>query len=261
MVEDRDKQLLSGHIMNQITDTSQQNSINSHLRSTNKSRTLEKLLAQIDAWMVDEEVCHHFSIQAEGKEIYPFGIINRPFFHLDQAERKLESLKSENPEVDYYITAGAFDTSFLNFEDENVPMWERVWLNHHEFRLTNLRIKKMSQKQLVELVPNYEEMMVWQDKLNTADSCHYYYAQAIDATGECIPMSSQFYFDLRDAISARIHFQKTTPNRQVEILSAVMSTASLMALDGRTSDCFQNLIDDHKERLAALNEKGVNKNA
>ena len=98
--------------MNQITDTSQQNSINSHLRSTNKSRTLEKLLAQIDAWMVDEEVCHHFSIQAEGKEIYPFGIINRPFFHLDQAERKLESLKSENPEVDYYITAGAFDTSF-----------------------------------------------------------------------------------------------------------------------------------------------------
>ncbi|MEZ7222590.1 hypothetical protein ACBA69_06305 [Acinetobacter baumannii] len=74
-------------------------------------------------------------------------------------------------------------------------------------------------------------------------------------------MSSQFYFDLRDAISARIHFQKTMPNRQVEILSAVMPTASLMAIDGRTSDCFQNLIDDHKERLAALNEKGVNKNA
>lgn len=247
--------------MNQITDTSQQNSINSHLRSSNKAKTPEKMLAQIEAWLLDEDSCHYFSIQIQGQEVYPFGVINRPFFHLDQAERKLEDLKSKNPKVCYYISYGAFDNSILDFEDENVPMWERVWLNQHKFRLTNLRIKKMSQKQLVELVPNYEEMMVWQDKLNTADSCHYYYAQAIDATGECIPMSSQFYFDLRDAISARIHFQKTMPNRQVEILSAVMPTASLMAIDGRTSDCFQNLIDDHKERLAALNEKGVNKNA
>ncbi len=256
MVEDRDKQLLSGHIMNQITDTSQQNSINSHLRSTNKSRTLEKLLAQIDAWMVDEEVCHHFSIQAEGKEIYPFGIINRPFFHLDQAERKLESLKSENPEVDYYITAGAFDTSFLNFEDENVPMWERVWLNQHEFRLTNLRIKKMSQKQLVELVPNYEEMMVWQETQNTESACHYYMATALDESDQGISMSSEWFIDLLDAISAKQYFSKTCPGRKVEIRSGVVSTEDLMALDGRTSDCYQALIDAHKERLASLKNKG-----
>lgn len=256
MVEDRDKQLLSGHIMNQITDTSQQNSINSHLRSTNKSRTLEKLLAQIDAWMVDEEVCHHFSIQAEGKEIYPFGIINRPFFHLDQAERKLESLKSENPEVDYYITAGAFDTSFLNFEDKNVPMWERVWLNQHEFRLTNLRIKKMSQKQLVELVPNYEEMMVWQETQNTESACHYYMATALDESDQGISMSSEWFIDLLDAISAKQYFSKTCPGRKVEIRSGVVSTEDLMALDGRTSDCYQALIDAHKERLASLKNKG-----
>ncbi|EOH6306172.1 hypothetical protein ACMAV5_000285 [Acinetobacter baumannii] len=242
--------------MNQITDTSQQNSINSHLRSTNKSRTLEKLLAQIDAWMVDEEVCHHFSIQAEGKEIYPFGIINRPFFHLDQAERKLESLKSENPEVDYYITAGAFDTSFLNFEDKNVPMWERVWLNQHEFRLTNLRIKKMSQKQLVELVPNYEEMMVWQETQNTESACHYYMATALDESDQGISMSSEWFIDLLDAISAKQYFSKTCPGRKVEIRSGVVSTEDLMALDGRTSDCYQALIDAHKERLASLKNKG-----
>ncbi|HIC8879442.1 TPA: hypothetical protein ACW7YJ_001180 [Acinetobacter baumannii] len=242
--------------MNQITDTSQQNSINSHLRSTNKSRTLEKLLAQIDAWMVDEEVCHHFSIQAEGKEIYPFGIINRPFFHLDQAEIKLESLKSENPEVDYYITAGAFDTSFLNFEDENVPMWERVWLNQHEFRLTNLRIKKMSQKQLVELVPNYEEMMVWQETQNTESACHYCMATALDESDQGISMSSEWFIDLLDAISAKQYFSKTCPGRKVEIRSGVVSTEDLMALDGRTSDCYQALIDAHKERLASLKNKG-----
>ncbi|PRO13209.1 hypothetical protein B9W55_17510, partial [Acinetobacter baumannii] len=121
--------------MNQITDISQQ--VSPHLRSSNKNKTPEKLLAQLDAWMLDEGSCHHFSIQVEGKEIYPFGIINRPFFHLDQAEKQLEKLKSVNPEVDYYITAGAFATSALNFEDEEAPMWERVWLNFHEYRLIN----------------------------------------------------------------------------------------------------------------------------
>ncbi|QJF39942.1 hypothetical protein [Acinetobacter baumannii] len=242
--------------MNQITDTSQQNSINSHLRSTNKSRTLEKLLAQIDAWMVDEEVCHHFSIQAEGKEIYPFGIINRPFFHLDQAERKLESLKSENPEVDYYITAGAFDTSFLNFEDKNVPMWERVWLNQHEFRLIKLNVEKMAEEDLVKLIPNYKDILTWQAEQNTSQSCHYYFAQSFDDSENEIGTSSQFYFDLKDALIAKLYFEKTMPKRRFKINSGVMSTQGLMGLDGRTSEHFQELVDAHKERLASLKNKG-----
>lgn len=256
MVEDRDKQLLSGHIMNQITDTSQQNSINSHLRSTNKSRTLEKLLAQIDAWMVDEEVCHHFSIQAEGKEIYPFGIINRPFFHLDQAERKLESLKSENPEVDYYITAGAFDTSFLNFENENAPMWERVWLNQHEFRLIKLNVEKMAEEDLVKLIPNYKDVLTWQAEQNTSQGCHYYFAQSFDDSENEITTSSPFYFNLKDALIAKLYFEKTMPKRRFKIHSGVMSTQGLMKLDGRTSEHFQGLVDAHKECLASLKNKG-----
>ncbi|WP_227571735.1 hypothetical protein [Acinetobacter baumannii] len=146
--------------MNQITDISQQVGANSHLRSTNKNKPVEKLLSQLDAWMADESSCHYLSIQITGKEIYPFGIINRPFFHLDQAERKLESLKSSNPEVDYYITAGAFATSALNFEDEEAPMWERVWLNFHEYRLINLQVQKMSHEELVKLVPNYDETLL-----------------------------------------------------------------------------------------------------
>ncbi|EHU3266953.1 hypothetical protein AYA92_RS19370 [Acinetobacter baumannii] len=247
--------------MNQITDTSQQNSINSHLRSTNKSRTLEKLLAQIDAWMVDEEVCHHFSIQAEGKEIYPFGIINRPFFHLDQAERKLESLKSENPEVDYYITAGAFDTSFLNFEDENVPMWERAWLNHHVFRLIKLRVEKMDDAGLEKLIPNYKDVLAWQAEQNTSQSCHYYFATSFDDSENEITTSSAFYFNLKDALIAKLYFEKTMPKRRFKIHSGLMTTKGLMDLDGSTSEKFQALVDAHKERLAALNEKGVNKNA
>jgi len=247
--------------MNQITDTSQQNSINSHLRSTNKSKTLEKLLTQLDAWMVDEGSCHHFAIQVEGKEIYPFGIINRPFFHLDQAERKLESLKSENPEVDYYITAGAFDTSFLNFEDESAPMWERIWLNQHELRLIKLSVEKMEEVELEKLIPNYKDVLAWQQEQNVSHSCHYYFAQSFDDSENEISTSSQFYFNLKDALIAKLYFEKTMPKRRFKINSGVMTTKGLMKLNGRTSDHFQELVDAHKERLALLKNKGVTDNA
>ncbi|AXG84713.1 hypothetical protein ACN4J7_002198 [Acinetobacter baumannii] len=242
--------------MNQITDISQQVGANSHLRSTNKNKPAEKLLSQLDAWMADESSCHYLSIQITGKEIYPFGIINRPFFHLDQAERKLESLKSSNPEVDYYITAGAFATYALNFEDEEAPMWERVWLNFHEYRLINLQVQKMSHDELVKLVPNYNETLLWQETQNTESACHYYMATALDESDQGISMSSEWFIDLLDAISAKQYFSKTYPGRKVEIRSGVVSTEDLMALDGRTSDCYQALIDAHKERLASLKNKG-----
>lgn len=242
--------------MNQVTDISQPNGVNSHLRSTNKTKTLEKLLAQLDAWMLDEGSCHHFSIQVEGKEIYPFGIINRPFFHLDQAERKLESLKSENPEVDYYITAGAFATSALNFEDEEAPMWERVWLNQHEFRLIKLNVEKMTEEYLVKLIPNYKDVLTWQAEQNTSQSCHYYFAQSFDDSENEITTSSSFYFNLKDALIAKLYFEKTMPKRRFKIHSDLMTTQGLMQLDGRTSEHFQELVDAHKERLTLLKNKG-----
>ncbi|EMI9071925.1 TPA: hypothetical protein RP468_003769, partial [Acinetobacter baumannii] len=173
-----------------------------------------------------------------------------------QAERKLESLKSSNPEVDYYITAGAFATSVLNFEDEEAPMWERVWLNFHEYRLINLQVQKMSHEELVKLVPNYDETLLWQETQNTESACHYYMATALDESDQGISMSSEWFIDLLDAISAKQYFSKTCPGRKVEIRSGVVSTEDLMALDGRTSDCYQALIDAHKERLASLKNKG-----
>lgn len=145
--------------MNQITDISQQDCISPYLRSSNKNKTPEKMLAQINAWLLDEDFCHYFSIQIQGQEVYPFGVINRPFFHLDQAERKLESLKSANPKICYYMSYGAFAKSILDFENENAPMWERVWLNFHEYRLINLQVQKMSHEELVKLVPNYDETL------------------------------------------------------------------------------------------------------
>ncbi|MCJ9372872.1 hypothetical protein K5F82_19665, partial [Acinetobacter baumannii] len=108
----------------------------------------------------DEDFCHYFSIQIQGQEVYPFGVINRPFFHLDQAERKLESLKSANPKICYYMSYGAFAKSILDFE--NAPMWERVWLNQHEFRLIKLNVEKMAEEDLVKLIPNYKDVLIWQ---------------------------------------------------------------------------------------------------
>ncbi|MFW2023299.1 hypothetical protein [Acinetobacter baumannii] len=242
--------------MNQITDISQQVRANSHLRSANKNKPIEKLLSQLDAWMVDESSCHHFSIQITGKEIYPFGAIDRPFFHLDQAERKLEHLKSVNPEIDYYISAGAFSTSALNFEDENAPMWERVWLNQHELRLIKLRVEKMGEVELEKLIPNYKNVLIWQQEQNVSENCHYYFAQSFDDLEDEISTSSQFYFNLKDALIAKLYFEKTMPKRRFKIHSGVMSTQGLMKLDGRTSEHFQELVDAHKKRLASLKNKG-----
>ncbi|HFF8933793.1 hypothetical protein [Acinetobacter baumannii] len=242
--------------MNQITDISQQVRANSHLRSANKNKPIEKLLSQLDAWMVDESSCHHFSIQITGKEIYPFGAIDHPFFHLDQAERKLEHLKSVNPEIDYYISAGAFSTYALNFEDENAPMWERVWLNHHEFRLIKLRVEKMDDAGLEKLIPNYKDVLAWQAEQNTSQSCHYYFATSFDDSENEITTSSAFYFNLKDALIAKLYFEKTMPKRRFKIHSGLMTTKGLMDLDGRTSEHFQELVDAHKERLASLKNKG-----
>ncbi|MGU2619209.1 hypothetical protein ACVH7T_04590 [Acinetobacter baumannii] len=242
--------------MNQITDTSQQNSINSHLRSSNKAKTPEKMLAQIEAWLLDEDSCHYFSIQIQGQEVYPFGVINRPFFHLDQAERKLESLKSKNPKICYYISYGAFPKSILDFEDEGAPMWEHVWLNQHEFRLINLSVEKMTEDDLVKLIPNYKDVLIWQAEKNTSQSCHYYFAQSFDDSENEITTSSALYFNLKDALIAKLYFEKTMPKRRFRIHSGVMSTQGLMKLDGRTSERFQELVDAHKERLASLKNKG-----
>ncbi len=242
--------------MNQITDISQQDCINPYLRSSNKNKTPEKMLAQIDAWLLDEDFCHYFSIQIQGQEVYPFGVINRPFFHLDQAERKLESLKSKNPKICYYISCGAFPKSILDFEDEGAPMWERVWLNQHEFRLINLSVEKMTEDDLVKLIPNYKDVLIWQAEKNTSQSCHYYFAQSFDDSENEITTSSALYFNLKDALIAKLYFEKTMPKRRFRIHSGVMSTQGLMKLDGRTSERFQELVDAHKERLASLKNKG-----
>lgn len=242
--------------MNQITDISQQVGANSHLRSTNKNKPAEKLLSQLDAWMADESLCHYFSIQIQGQEVYPFGVINRPFFHLDKAEMKLESLKSKNPKICYYISCGAFAKSILDFENENAPMWERVWLNHHEFRLIKLSVEKMGEAELEKLIPNYKDVLIWQEAQNTSQNCHYYFAQSFDDSENEITTSSPFYFNLKDALIAKLYFEKTMPKRRFKIHSGVMSTQGLMKLDGRTSEHFQGLVDAHKERLASLKNKG-----
>lgn len=242
--------------MNQITDISQQDCINPYLRSSNKNKTPEKMLAQIDAWLLDEDFCHYFSIQIQGQEVYPFGVINRPFFYLDQAERELESLKSKNPKICYYISYGAFPKSILDFEDEGAPMWERVWLNQHEFRLISLSVEKMTEDDLVKLIPNYKDVLIWQAEKNTSQSCHYYFAQSFDDSENEITTSSAFYFNLKDALIAKLYFEKTMPKRRFRIHSGVMSTQGLMKLDGRTSERFQELVDAHKERLTLLKNKG-----
>ncbi len=114
----------------------------------------------------------------------------------------------------------------------------------------------MAEEDLVKLIPNYKDVLTWQAEQNTSQSCHYYFAQSFDDSENEIGTSSQFYFDLKDALIAKLYFEKTMPKRRFKINSGVMSTQGLMGLDGRTSEHFQELVDAHKERLASLKNKG-----
>ncbi|MFX8422055.1 hypothetical protein ABTL73_20325, partial [Acinetobacter baumannii] len=132
------------------------------------------------------------------------------------------------------------------------PMWERAWLNQHEFRLIKLNVEKMAEEDLVKLIPNYKDVLTWQAEQNTSQSCHYYFSQSFDDSENEITTSSPFYFNLKDALIAKLYFEKTMPKRRFKIHSGVMSTQGLMKLDGGTSEHSQGLVDAHKERLASL---------
>lgn len=231
------------------------NSIFSNIRSSNPSKNQERMKAQLAAWMDDENTCHYFAIQRADQVIHPSGRVGRPFYDLDQANRKLEELKTKHPDIDWYISYGAFDTDALNFDDQETPMWERIWLNKHEWRLTKLRVLKMSPEQLLEIQPNFNELIAWQEAFNVKGYCHYYFAKCIKEY-RYPGMTSQCFFDLRSAIAAKILFSKDMPDRDFQIFNQLMKTESLLEMDKKTEDTFQELIDAHKERLAQLD--GIN---
>ncbi|MCR4532489.1 hypothetical protein [Acinetobacter venetianus] len=228
------------------------NSIFLNVHSLNPSKPKEKIIAQLNAWMKDENTCHYFAIQIAGSEIHPFGIIDRPFYDIEKANLKLEDLKNKNPNADYYISYGAFDTDVLNFNNDDTPMWEKVWLNKHEYRLLSLKVKRMSRDELVKVLPNYDAIMNWQEAQNTKDLCHCYFATSFDDKERDIPTSSSFAFDLLDALIAKLYFEKTMPDRNFRIQCHVLSTAGMLSVDGKTADFFQDLIDAHKDRIAHL---------
>lgn len=231
------------------------NSIFSNIRSSNPSKTKEKMIAQLEAWMEDENTCHYFAIQRTDQPIFPFGRLGRPFYDLEQANRKLEAMKAKHPKVDLYICYGAFDTDALNFDSNDASMWERVWLNKHDWRITKLKVSKMNLDQLLEIQPNYNDLMAWQERVNVKHHCHYYVAKCI-REDRYPGMSSQCFFNLKDAIAAKILFQKDMPDRNFQVLNHLMTTKCLLEMDQNTEETFQELVDDHKERLACLDHGG-----
>lgn len=230
------------------------NAFISNSQALPKSKSgLERMLEQVDTWIENQSVCHYFCIQLKGQEVHPFGSLNRPFYDYEQANRKLESLKVENSDFNYYISVGAFDSSALNFDDEDAPMWEREWLNKHFHRLTLLRYEAMNEKQLTQEIPEYESLMKWEKKNNIKEHCHYYYAQSEKNDNQDICITSGWTMSFIEALAAKKALEKEQPKRVFKIIAGVMFTEELMRIDGQTVDYFQEFIDSHKERIASLN--------
>lgn len=224
-----------------------------YLRSRNPSKTTTMIQEQLSAWINDENTCHYFAIQISGQELHPFGKLDRPFYELEQAIRKLEDLKAKQPDVDFYIGYGAFDTDFLDFDNEELSMHERIWINKHDWRINQLKVSKMNLDELLELQPDYCEIKTWEAKNNLKDRCHYYVAKDIK-TEHPVGMSSQAFFDLKDAIAAKGHFSKIMPERDFQVFNHLITTENLLEMDGNTEWTFQLLVDKHKVRLEQLNK-------
>lgn len=228
-----------------------------YLRSCNPSKTTAMIQEQLSAWVNDENTCHYFAIQISGQELHPYGKLGRPFYDLDQAIRKLEDLKAKQPDVDFYIGYGAFDTDFLDFESEDLSMHERIWINKHDWRIGRLKVAKMNLDELLELQPDYCEIKTWEAENNLKDRCHYYVAKDIKKDHP-VGMSSQCFFDLKDAIAAREHFSKIMPDREFKVFKNLMTTENLLEMDDNTEWSFQLLVDKHKARLELLNKGDSN---
>ncbi|KAF1027101.1 MAG: hypothetical protein GAK29_00907 [Acinetobacter bereziniae] len=216
-------------------------------KSSTKVNGLEQ---KLENWLKDEGFCHYFAIQIKGEEVLPFGFANRPFYSLDQARTYLEQLQTTNPEVDYHLCFSGIDVDCVDFDNLEFPMWHRVWMNQHQVRLIKLRMWKKSEQELSKLIQNYDEVIAWQTANNTTEFCHYYYVQSCD--DKSIAMSSSHTPDIFEALITKVCFEKTMPEREFKIERGLIHTDSILSMDGRTADFFQEFIDYHKERITNL---------
>ncbi|MFW1968139.1 hypothetical protein ACG95P_13850 [Acinetobacter guillouiae] len=220
---------------------------NTNISQVGKSNDLNE---RLEKCLENEDSCHYFAIQIKGKEVLPFGFADQPFYSLDQAKTYLEHLRSTNPEIDYRLCSGGVDVDAIDFENLEVPMWHRVWMNQHQVRLIKLQMAKKSEKELSKLIQNYDEVVAWQAANNKTEFCHYYFVQSCD--NESIATSSSHTPDIFEALTTKVCFEKTMPGRSFKISRGLISTDSLLSMDGRTADFFQGFIDYHKERIADI---------
>ncbi|MFP6818440.1 hypothetical protein [Acinetobacter sp.] len=220
---------------------------NTNISQVGKSNDLNE---RLEKCLENEDSCHYFAIQIKGKEVLPFGFKDRPFYSLEQAKAYLEHLRSANPDIEYRIYSGEVDVNAIDFENLDAPMWHRVWMNQHQVRLIKLQMAKKSEKELSKLIQNYDEVVAWQATNNTTEFCHYYFVQSCD--NESIATSSSHTPDIFEALTTKVCFEKTMPGRSFKISRGLISTDSLLSMDGRTADFFQGFIDYHKERIADI---------
>ena len=220
---------------------------NTNISQVGRSNNLNE---RLDNWLKCEESCHFFAIQIKGGEVYPFGFKDRPFYSLEHAKAYLEHLRSTNPDIEYGICSGGVDVDAIDFENLDAPTWHRVWMNQHQVRLIKLQMAKKSEKELSKLIQNYDEVVAWQAANNKTEFCHYYFVQSCD--NESIATSSSHTPDIFEALTTKVCFEKTMPGRSFKISRGLISTDSLLSMDGRTADFFQGFIDYHKERIADI---------
>ncbi|MDC5187260.1 hypothetical protein OHW57_13440, partial [Acinetobacter baumannii] len=91
--------------------------------------------------------------------------------------------------------------------------------------------------------------------LNSFDSCHYFIAEAPATSEHPVITASPLFYSLIDALTFIAKEEARSPQLNFTVQRGLIPTNELMEIDGRTHECFQKFINQHKARIESLSMK------
>lgn len=219
-----------------------------------------KLLKRLEFEKTLTNSCYYFSVFKEGKEVFPYGMEQIPYFTYEEAEKALEQYALHYPRDDFYIRIGSLDTDYMLRSDGVAEEAEQFWIDQHKQRLEILINdgEFYGRDCHFKTAQDKKEYQQWlKSALNSTEVCHLFIVKSLRTPENREGISSPYYFSIVEAMTAKAKFEMLHPKREFSLERKLMSANNLMALDGRTIDFFQDFIDEHKARLQSLSKESA----
>ncbi|MDC5303106.1 hypothetical protein OHW80_17455 [Acinetobacter baumannii] len=228
------------------------------LKAQKNQERKEKLLKRLEFDKTLENSCYYFSVFQKDKEVFPFGLDQTPFFAYEEAEKAMQRYELFYSEKDFYIGLGALDLDYMLRGDGKTEEIEQRWIDQHKQRLEDLFNKgdftgHGSYFSSAEEKKDYQHWL--KTALNSFDNCHYFIAEAPATSEHPVITASPLFYSLIDALTFIAKEEARHSHLNFTVQRGLIPTSDLMKIDGRTHECFQKFINQHKARLESLSMK------